>query len=171
MNGIWSSEIEKQYIDKHSEKLPSLWLEDLEAMDVIKVESPVSGKYIVFPFTPPVGRGSAPLPHHNFHSPPREARVSQTNGSGGPKHQSPPPPLQPPTSNSVVDELWEVYITFIKATNHVSLRFIGDEYSERFEEMSTNMELCYYDMASIPRVMEPEVGFFGRVQFRNQLHT
>jgi len=143
LNGVWSTQIEKQYSDKFNEKLPSLWLEEVESMYMIRVESPIpgSGRYIVFPYTPPS--------QDNVSSPATVApNLGMTNGL-----QRPPPHLQPPS-----DEYWDVYITFIRSTTQVSLRFIGEEYSEKFEDMSTSMELCYYDMADIPRIKEPEIG-------------
>lgn len=141
LNGVWSTQIEKQYSDKFNEKLPSLWLEEVESMYMIRVESPIpgSGRYIVFPYTPPT----------------QDSQDSIVEGNHGMSNgiQRAPPQLQPPS-----DEYWDVYITFIRSTTQVSLRFIGEEFSEKFEDMSTSMELCYYDMSDIPRIKEPEIG-------------
>jgi len=50
-NGVWSTQIEKQYQDKFGEKLPSLWFQEVEAINRIRVDCPIpgSGRYIVFP--------------------------------------------------------------------------------------------------------------------------
>merc|ERR1719481_1051916 len=50
-NGVWSTQIEKQYQDKFGEKLPSLWFREVEAINRIRVDCPIpgSGRYIVFP--------------------------------------------------------------------------------------------------------------------------
>merc|ERR1712155_498914 len=52
-NGVWSTQIEKQYQDKFGEKLPSLWFQEVEAINRIRVDCPIpgSGRYIVFPCT------------------------------------------------------------------------------------------------------------------------
>jgi len=140
LNGVWSTQIEKQYSDKYDEKLPSLWLEEVESMYMIRVESPIpgSGRYIVFPYTPP-------NPNNDL-----QVIVLKEVSVGV---QRPPQLLQPPS-----DEYWDVYVTFVRSTTKVSLRFIGEEFSEKFEDMSTSMELCYYDMADIPKIKEPEIG-------------
>ena len=50
-NGVWSTQIEKQYQDMFGEKLPSLWFQEVEAINRIRVDCPIpgSGRYIVFP--------------------------------------------------------------------------------------------------------------------------
>ena len=48
-NGVWSTQIEKQYQDMFGEKLPSLWFQEVEAINRIRVDCPIPGRYIVFP--------------------------------------------------------------------------------------------------------------------------
>ena len=46
----------------------------------------------------------------------------------------------------------------------------GEEYSEKFEDLSSNMDLHYYDKATIPRVGQPEVGKIYAAQVSADWH-
>ena len=46
----------------------------------------------------------------------------------------------------------------------------GEEYSEKFEDLSSNMDLHYYDKATIPRVGQPEVGKIYAAQVSSDWH-
>ena len=47
---------------------------------------------------------------------------------------------------------------------------LGEEHSERFEDLSSNMDLHYYDKAAIPRVGQPEVGKIYAAQVSSDWH-
>ena len=49
-NGVWSTQVEKDYTERFGEKLPSLWFQEADPAR-IRVECPVIGssRYIVFP--------------------------------------------------------------------------------------------------------------------------
>jgi len=142
-NGVWSTQIEKQYQDTFGERLPSLWFQEVEAISRIRVDCPIpgSGRYIVFP-------------------------VCRTEASPDPDPAQPLPPLLPLPE----DDLWDVFITFVRSTSHISLRLIGEEFSERFEDLSSNMDLHYYDKAAIPRVAAPEPGRVYAAQVSSDWH-
>ena len=167
-NGVWSTQIEKQYQDKFGEKLPSLWFQEVEAMNRIRVDCPIpgSGRYIVFPVVGQTVRTET-TPD------PAQARLSQ---------------FQPAALPFPEDDLWDVFITYVRSTTNISLRLIGEtchiintdvnlnshiageEYSERFEDLSSNMDLHYYDKQTIPRVGQPEVGKIYAAQVSTDWH-
>ena len=129
--------MEKEYQAKFGEKLPSLWYQEAEALNKIRVDCPVlgSGRYIVFPAVP------------NLH----KKEVSQEPRSISSQVQ--PPQLEYPT-----EELWDVYVTYLRSTTNVSVRLIGSEYSELFDDLSSDMDIHYYDKTAIPGVGRPEIG-------------
>ena len=69
------------------------------------------------------------------------------------KSQTKPPTLEVPD-----DELWDVYVTHVHSTMNVCLRLLGDEYSARFDDLVTNMELHYFNTDKMPSVFNPTVG-------------
>jgi len=147
-NGVWSTQIEKQYQDKYGEKLPSLWFQEVEAINRIRVDCPIpgSGRYIVFPGSQARTEGTPdPTPYN----------LSQ---------------VQPPVLPYPEDDLWDVFITYVRSTTHLSLRLIGEEFSEKFEDLSSNMDLHYYDKEAIPRVGQPEVGKIYAAQVSSDWH-
>ena len=116
-NGVWSTQIEKQYQDKYGEKLPSLWFQEVEAINRIRVDCPIpgSGRYIVFPV---IGHGQDDGQGKSEGSPdPTGASVSQ---------------IQPSSLPYPDDELWDVFITFVRSTTNISIRLIGQYISFYF---------------------------------------
>ena len=67
--------------------------------------------------------------------------------------QTKPPALELPD-----EELWDVYVTHVHSTMNVCLRLLGDEYSARFDDLVTNMELHYFNTDKMPSVFNPTVG-------------
>jgi len=151
-NGVWSTQIEKQYQDKFGEKLPSLWFQEVEAINRIRVDCPIpgSGRYIVFPVQPATSVKTEGTP-----DPPGNGILSQ---------------IQPSALPYPEDDLWDVFITFVRSTTNISIRLIGEDYSEKFEDLSSNMDLHYYDKQAIPRVSQPEVGKIYAAQVSSDWH-
>ena len=135
-NGVWAAGVETQYSERFKEKLPSLWFQEVEAAGRIRVDCPIpgSGRYIVFPIL-------AATPARTEGTP--ELNLSQ---------------FQPPALVFPEDDLWDVFITCVRSASHLSIRLVGDDTSERFEDLSSNMDLHYYDKEAIPAVTAPEVG-------------
>lgn len=153
-NGVWSTQIEKQYQDMFGEKLPSLWFQEVEAINRIRVDCPIPGRYIVFPVLQSVSSsGSATKPE-----------TSPDPGQPGLSQVQPSSLLYPE------DELWDVFITCACATDNISMRLIGEDFSEKFEDLSSNMDLHYYDKNAIPGVGEPEVGKIYAAQVSSDWH-
>ena len=136
-NGVWSTQVEKEYQAKFGEKLPSLWYQEAGALNKIRVDCPVlgSGRYIVFPVA---------ASHPKKELSPEVVQVGA---------QVPPANLEYP-----IEDIWDVYVLYLRSTTNVSVRLIGAEYSERFDELSATMDLHYYDKSSIPGVQKPEIG-------------
>lgn len=62
------------------------------------------------------------------------------------------PPISLPQDNQ-----WNVYITSINSTTNVFLRLLGDEYSQKFDNLATDMELFYFHDTKMEPVSQPEV--------------
>ena len=81
------------------------------------------------------------------------------------KSQIKPPGLQIPE-----EELWDVYITHVHSTMNVCLRLLGDEYSTRFDDLVTNMELHYFNADTLPSVSSPTVGKLYAAKVDSEWH-
>ena len=57
-----------------------------------------------------------------------------------------------------------------RSTTHVCLRLIGEDYSERFEELSSGMDLHYYDKSAIPGLQDPDIGKIYAAQVSSDWH-
>ena len=110
-NGVWSTQIEKQYQDKFGEKLPSFWFQEVEAINRIRVDCPIpgSGRYIVFPVVGQTVRTEVRT--EASPDPPGQALLSQ---------------FQPAALPYPEDDLWDVFITYVRSTTNISLRLIGN---------------------------------------------
>ena len=106
-NGVWSTQIEKQYQDMFGERLPSLWFQEVEAINRIRVDCPIpgSGRYIVFPVT--------------------STGASLTKSEGSPDPVTTLGQGQPSSLPYPDDDLWDVFITFVRSTTNISMRLIG----------------------------------------------
>ena len=65
---------------------------------------------------------------------------------------------KPPTLLIPEEELWDVYVTHVHSTMNVCLRLLGDDYSAKFDDLVTNMELHYFNTDTMPSVLIPTVG-------------
>jgi hypothetical protein len=70
--------------------------------------------------------------------------------AAGNRFQSKPPELVLPEDN-----MWDVYVTHIFSTVEVCVRLLGDEYSSKFEDLITDMELHYYDADKVTVIGKP----------------
>ena len=53
--------------------------------------------------------------------------------------------VKPPELVLPEDSLWDIYVTHIFSTVELCVRLLGDEYSSKFEDLITDMELHYFD--------------------------
>jgi len=146
-DGIYSTIIEKQYEKKYREKLPSQWWEEI--MSVVQVEPLSAGSNVMIIFPNPL------LDESKLNLSIKEEQKMTDNRQeveGEKKIFDKLPRLRLPN-----DELWDVYITCVSWAGEVYIRFIGDEYSEKFNEVSEGMENFYSD-PDIPGVEEVVVG-------------
>jgi len=59
--------------------------------------------------------------------------------------------------------MWDVYVTHIFSSIEVCVRLLGDDYSSKFEDLITDMELHYYDA--------DKVNFLGVLKIDHHFHT
>ena len=113
-NGVWSTQIEKQYQDKYNENCPASGSKRLKQPTESELTAPFLG-----------------LVEHCF---PRVLDKDWRN-------------------------TWSFSCVYHRCSHKyfptLSLRLIGEEFSEKFED-----HLHYYDKEAIPRVWQPEVGNF-----------
>lgn len=62
--------------------------------------------------------------------------------------------VKPPELVLPEDSLWDVYVTHIFSTVEVCIRLLGDEYSSKFEDLITDMELHYFDSDKVSLLLE-----------------
>ncbi|XP_069986778.1 tudor domain-containing protein 7B isoform X18 [Penaeus vannamei] len=63
------------------------------------------------------------------------------------------PPLELPNSN-----YWDIYVTYIQDFNNIKFRLIGDQYSNAYDDLVTDMELYYMEEKNLSPVSETIVG-------------
>ncbi|XP_047483850.1 tudor domain-containing protein 7-like isoform X7 [Penaeus chinensis] len=63
------------------------------------------------------------------------------------------PPLELPNSN-----YWDIYVTYIQDFNNIKFRLIGDQYSNSYDDLVTDMELYYMEEKNLSPVSETIVG-------------
>ena len=67
--------------------------------------------------------------------------------------QPQPTPLEYPS-----EDMWDIYVSYLRSAMEVNVRLIGPEYSEKLDELSGSMDLHYFDKSKIPVVKTPEIG-------------
>ncbi|XP_063609243.1 tudor domain-containing protein 7-like [Penaeus indicus] len=63
------------------------------------------------------------------------------------------PPLELPNSN-----YWDIYVTYIQDFNNIKFRLIGDQYSNAYDDLVTDMELYYMEEKNLSPVSETITG-------------
>merc|ERR1719509_505369 len=151
INGLYSTFIEKQYEKLYKEQLPSLWWEKIKSMNVVRVEPLAPGSDVMLVY--PADQDSSTENVSNTIS----NSTNDNNGVNGKSEGEPHnlteqgcqlPDLMPPN-----DSQWDVYVTAVDSAGEISLKFIGAEYSDRFDAMSDEMDIFYAD-SSIPPIQE-----------------
>ena len=78
--------------------------------------------------------------------------------------------IKPPTLQIPEEELWDVYVTHVHSTMNACLRLLGDEYSTRFDDLVTNMELYYFNADTMTSVSSPTVGKIYAAKVDSEWH-
>ena len=213
-NGVWSTQIDKEYSQGFDDKLPDKWPDKIEKLEYgqmrLRVDRPIPGRCIILPNleyklpeiskdsdhviqTYSTGKNSKSTSPENV---PGKGPTSIRNTSSSPIQNlnldistslTPSPEIKPtaqnllatkvacerPSPGSILnstiqtkppalelpdEELWDVYVTHVHSTMNVCLRLLGDEYSARFDDLVTNMELHYFNTDKMPSVFNPTVG-------------
>ena len=213
-NGVWSTQIDKEYSQGFDDKLPDKWPDKIEKLEYgqmrLRVDRPIPGRCIILPNleyklpeiskdsdhviqTYSTGKNSKSTSPENV---PEKGPTSIRNTSSSPIQNlnldistslNPSPEIKstaqnllatkvacerpspgsilnstiqtkPPALELPDEELWDVYVTHVHSTMNVCLRLLGDEYSARFDDLVTNMELHYFNTDKMPSVFNPTVG-------------
>ena len=213
-NGVWSTQIDKEYSQGFDDKLPDKWPDKIEKLEYgqmrLRVDRPIPGRCIILPnleyklpeiskdsdhviHTYSTGKNSKSTSPENV---PGKGPTSIRNTSSSPIQNlnldistslTPSPEIKANAQNLVAtkvacerpspgsilnstiqtkppalelpdEELWDVYVTHVHSTMNVCLRLLGDEYSARFDDLVTNMELHYFNTDKMPSVFNPTVG-------------
>ncbi|XP_040564826.1 tudor domain-containing protein 7 [Lepeophtheirus salmonis] len=167
-NGIWSTQIDVEYKAKYEEVLPPDWPQlIIPTKHHLRIDIPIENHYIVLPMKekeePKVNSNNNGLEnvdaqitsvHSDLKGDTKEDNFEELlsvddNYSGK---------ALPPISISE-ETYWDVYITVISSPNEVVVRLLSENYNKIFEDLTTDMELYYYDYSSkLPLVNEPLVG-------------
>ncbi|KAF4518847.1 hypothetical protein B566_EDAN006698 [Ephemera danica] len=115
-NGVWANKIADEYATKYEEQLPDDWLKQTMACPQVDPNI-ISEKKIILTLAET-----------------KEQREGDDNDANQ------PPPLHLP-----MNEYWDVYVTNANSTTEVWLRLVGEEYSSRYENLATEMELHYLE--------------------------
>lgn len=134
LNGLWADHIATKYEEKFNEKLPPNWENCIADNGNFSVERISGSKCIIYP-KPSADeyRSVASVSDNSEESAPSEASTSST-------------PSQTLLTNALTvpsDKFWNVYITNVHSTADIWIRLIGEEYSEKYENLATDMELHY----------------------------
>ena len=90
-------------------------------------------------------------------APSKSGSPSSSKIAGGGSSPGTPAGSGLPTIDLPKDDLWNVYITAINSTTNVFLRLLGDEYSQKFDNLATDMELFYFHDTKMEAVSQPQV--------------
>jgi len=156
VNGVYSTFIQKQYEKLYKEQLPSRWWEKIKSMNVVRVEPLAPGSDVMLVY--PASAGEDQDSNDNASTENVTNNDSSCNANRGKsevksqnsmeQEECQLPSLKPPNESE-----WNVYVTAVASAGEICLRFIGSDYSERFDAMSNDMDIFYSD-STIPPVHE-----------------
>ncbi|XP_075215820.1 tudor domain-containing protein 7-like isoform X2 [Lycorma delicatula] len=127
-NGLWADCIFDLYTNKFNELLPADWLKKAATYPNIHLNTVCGGgKVIVTPNTEPS------LEETRTHKVSFQEIVKPAEDRESIIHTQVVPE----------DNLWDVYVTYVDAGGEVWVRIIGPDYSEKYGNMSAEMELFY----------------------------
>jgi hypothetical protein len=151
-NGVWSTQIDIEYKREFKSTLPDKWpdrIEDSKVASVrLRVDRPIEGRYIIYPIVINSENSDVLVPKIEAETLVSEQQPSAPRvrpSAPKPKLQQRPPKLVFPAEN-----LLDLYITSIHSTVNVCFRILGDNYSSKFDDMVTNMELKYFENDQVP---------------------
>ena len=105
-------------------------------MGYIRVEPQPGGRFIVYPQGERVAVVTAGGEEEEQSS---SLSVTSSNDKVTTTTPTPPPPqLSPPD-----DDLWDVYVSHVDYDGNIFIRFIGEEYSDAFQDLSVEMDEFY----------------------------
>ncbi|XP_043469098.1 tudor domain-containing protein 7B [Leptopilina heterotoma] len=127
--GVFTTQLLKYYMEEYKELLPQNVCKIINSCEFIKEEKGANDTTILTRFVPTTEEKEseelAPL------SPFNKLRISSSDGQ---------------LSSSLTipeDKYWVTHVTFVYSTSEIMVQIVGEEYSERFEKMSTEMNEFY----------------------------
>lgn len=127
--GVFTTQLLKYYKEEYKELLPQNVNKIIKACEFIKEEKGANDTTILTRFVPTTEEKEseelAPL------SPFNKMKISLSDGQL--------------SSNLTIPEekYWVTHVTFVYSTSEIMVQIVGEEYSERFEKMSTEMNEFY----------------------------
>uniref|UniRef100_A0A1B6CR68 Tudor domain-containing protein n=1 Tax=Clastoptera arizonana TaxID=38151 RepID=A0A1B6CR68_9HEMI len=141
-NGVWADSVLKTYQTTHGENPPEGWV-NMFATSPTVIATRVSDDRVIFtPNTASLNTVlSAPIKHEET--------------------------LQMPDLVMPAEIQWSVYITSVNSVTEIWARLIGDDYSAKFENMTTEMEMHYLNISAKEIVLNPQVNNFYAAPFED----
>ena len=68
------------------------------------------------------------------------------------------------------EKYWEIYVTIVTNTSSITVRLLGENYQDKFEDLCTEMELHYFDLDKIPPVASPAIGRYYAAKLDSDWH-
>jgi len=147
-NGVWSTQLEKEYTKKYNKILPTNWptklLQCKDKLSKIAIEpSCVANRFILTPIQKKeeeqmeAGNGGGDAP--------QVPKADLPNGELEVREKVPEEAIVvfPNLPYPGPEDFWNIYITNVESANKVFGRLLGENTSEAFEEMVTDMEMHY----------------------------
>eukprot|EP00095_Tigriopus_kingsejongensis_P000637 maker-scaffold275_size226830-snap-gene-1.31 protein:Tk00637 transcript:maker-scaffold275_size226830-snap-gene-1.31-mRNA-1 annotation:"tdrd7" len=169
-NGVWSTEIDKEYAKIYNKALPKTWpvlLQEFTSTQPgckLKVDTPIPDRYIICRNAPTECDEHTPVRPVSGHDQSTKGEGSNLAPkelvnvpSDGPNKEKKPPAVPPPIAYPS-DDFWDVYVTNVNSTVNVFLRLLGKDYSEKYEALVTDMELFYYNDTASSTEVQPQIG-------------
>ncbi|KAK9507927.1 hypothetical protein O3M35_007687 [Rhynocoris fuscipes] len=134
LNGVWAFQIENDYAEKYNESLPPKWIEIVRDSGVVNA-SDLGHSFVVTPVT-------------------NEDKLKMVSPCSSKTVNLEILKLTPPESDQ-----WDVFLSKAYSYSEVWIRLIGENYSEQLENLTTELELYYFDDKS-PYISKAEVNHF-----------
>ncbi|XP_069687013.1 tudor domain-containing protein 7 isoform X2 [Periplaneta americana] len=157
-SGIWSTQIPIDYHNLYNETLPDDWLQIMARCPLVVLEHVAGNRIIVSPNWP-----ASPT---EVSSPTTVTPTVET--PHGRPSLSPIGPAIPETITLPQADAWDVFVTCGKSTDEVWARLIGEEYSVKYENLATDMEMFYLGQTNV--VANPEIGSFYAIKIDDCWH-
>ncbi|XP_045115779.1 tudor domain-containing protein 7B-like isoform X2 [Portunus trituberculatus] len=157
---FWWEAVQGMYWDMYQEKLPHDWITVVQSQNNTGLEfnNPCTDLWTValaqkIPSSGP--KTSEPI---DTSTSCEQEEVQILCNSENKKGKTVEGKLQLPTLKLPSTPTWDVVITCVEEHDNIHLRLVGENYSEKFDELVSEMESHYTDEKHLQSVKEPAVG-------------